>query len=224
MQRDAVVEELESVMISGRPEEQDSARLLLSEMGGMAAMQKLHARTSAIAQFNSVMQTSEENIRRLFETTVKEAQTGFKMASIMDMLVFAMGIGLVSLSGGIVLANEGNLNSWVGIGLSGGTGVLAVLYGIVIARPRKQILEAVDHLMRQKVIFLSFLRQLHQVDQAYTRRLRDDKPLIPEEAGKYSQMVETIMITAVAQIMGGKSEAHALGSPLPTRTTGNGFG
>jgi hypothetical protein len=201
MERDAVVEELESVMVSGRPEHQEAARLLLSEIGGFAAMQKLRARTSAVAQYSAEMEKAEEKIRNLFETTIAEARAGFKLASMMDVAVFVIGLALVGVSAGIILARGGDLNSWAGIGLTGGTGVLGVVYGILIARPRKQILEAVDHLMHLKVVFLAYLRQLHQVDQAYTRRLLEDKPLGSEEAAQYSHMADATMRAAVEQML-----------------------
>jgi HEAT repeat protein len=201
MERDAVVEELESVMVSGRPEHQEAARLLLSEVGGLAAMQKLRARTSAVAQYSAEMEKAEEKIRNLFETTIAEARAGFKLASMMDVAVFVIGLGLVGVSAGIILARGGDLNSWAGVGLTGGTGVLGVVYGILIARPRKQILEAVDHLMHLKVVFLAYLRQLHQVDQAYTRRLLEDKPLGSEEAAQYSRMADATMRAAVEQML-----------------------
>lgn len=201
MERDAVVEELESVMVSGRPEHQEAARILLSEIGGLAAMQKLRARTASIAQYGAEMEKAEEKIRDLFEATIAEARAGFKLASMMDVAVFAIGLALVAVSAGLVLFRGGDLNNWAGVGLTGGTGVLGVLYGILIARPRKQILEAVDHLMHLKVVFLAYLRQLHQVDQAYTRRLLDDRPLASDEAAQYSNMADATMRAAVEQML-----------------------
>ena len=200
MDRASAVEELESVMISGSPEHQDVARLLISEVGGAVAFQKLRARTTAIAQYTSEMEKAEEKIRNLFEASIKEARTGFKISALMDMIVFFLGLGLLGVSAGLVLSRGGTLDSWVGVGLTSGIGVFGVLYGILIARPRHQILEAVDHLMYLKVIFLSYLRQLHQADQAYTRRLLEDKPLPSEEVHKFSSMVEATMRIAIQQL------------------------
>ena len=200
MDRASAVEELESVMISGSPEHQDVARLLLSEVGGAVAFQKLRARTTAIAQYTSEMEKAEEKIRNLFEASIKEARTGFKLSAFMDMVVFFLGLILLAVSAARVLYQGGSLDSWVGVGLTSGIGVFGVLYGVLIARPRDQILEAVDHLMYLKVIFLSYLRQLHQADQAYTRRLLEDKPLPSEEVHKFSSMVEDTMRIAIQQL------------------------
>jgi hypothetical protein len=43
----------------------------------------------------------------------------------------------------------------------GGAGVLSILYTLLVARPRDQVRDAVDHLMYLKVVFLGYLRQLH---------------------------------------------------------------
>jgi hypothetical protein len=201
MDRASAVEELESVMISGSPEHQDVARLLISEVGGAVAFQKLRARTTAIAQYTAEMEKAEEKIRDLFEASIKEARTGFKISALMDMIVFFLGLGLLATSAGLILSRGGTLDSWVGVGLTSGIGVFGVLYGILIARPRQQILEAVDYLMSLKVIFLSYLRQLHQADQAYTRRLLEDKPLPSEEVHKFSSMVEATMRIAMQQLV-----------------------
>jgi HEAT repeat protein len=205
MERDAVVEELESTMLSGLPEHQEAARRLLSEIGGVAAMQKLRARTSAVAQYSAEMEKAEEKIRNLFESSIREARLGFRLASLMDVLVFALGLGLIGVSAGLVLARGGELNNWAGVGLTGGVGVLGVLYGILIAKPRKQVLEAVDHLMHLKVVFLGYLRQLHQADQTYTRRLLEEKPLGSEEANQFSRNVDATMRAAVEQMLAARA-------------------
>jgi hypothetical protein len=125
-------------------------------------------------------------------------------------VVFAIGVLLVAGSGLAVLFKGQSLDSWAGIGLTGGTGVLGVIYGILIARPRKQVREAVDHLMYLKIVFLGYLRQLHQVDQAYTRRLLEDEPMRAEEVSKFSLMVGETMAKSVqhlARPMGAPPEA-----------------
>ena len=194
-------------------------------------MQKLRARTSAIAQYSTEMEKAEEKIRNLFESSIKEARLGFRLASLMDVLVFVLGLGLIAVSAGIVFSKGGDLSSWAGVGLTGGAGVLGVLHGILIAKPRKQVLDAVDHLMHLKVVFLAYLRQLHQADQAYTRRLLDDKPLGSEEAGQFSRMVDVTMRAAVEQMLAAKAPANsrraraaktALLTPAHAAAAGNG--
>ena len=74
-----------------------------------------------------------------------------------------------------------------------GVGVLGVIYGVLIANPRKQVRESVDHLMHIKMVFLAYLRRLHQSDQAYTRRLLDDDPMTVDEVKEFSALVGAIL-------------------------------
>jgi hypothetical protein len=98
----------------------------------------------------------------------------------------------------MALTSGGTLDKWAGVGVAGGTGLLGVLYGTLVANPREKIEEAIDHLMRLKVIFLGYLRQLHQADQAYTRRLLEgEQQLTADEVDKFSRMIEKTMSGAM---------------------------
>lgn len=200
MDRESIVDELEAFMVSGPLGQQEVARKLLSEIGGSAAYQKLKARTKAMDLYTLVMKESEEKIRNLFESSINEARGGFKLAAIMDTVVFFLGVALIAISAGLVLSNGGTLDNWAGIGLTGGGGVLGIIYGILIAKPRRQVREGVDHLMHLKLIFLAYLRQLNQADQAYTRRLLEDEKLTPQEVHEFSEMVGTTMRVATEQL------------------------
>lgn len=196
MGRDTMAEELESLMISGPAEQQDTARRLLSEIGGAAAFQKLQARKTAIHQYVSELEKAEEKIRDLFEKAIAEAQRGFKGAVLMDFIVFFLGVALV-LGSAVSALVEGSFETWAGVG---GTGVLGILYSTLIGRPRQKIQEAVDHLMHLKIIFLGYLRQLHQADQAYTRRLLEADILSIQDVSHFSQVVERTMERAVQHL------------------------
>jgi hypothetical protein len=209
MNRRSVVEELEAAMVAGPVDHQEGARILLSEMGGAAAFEKLRTRTLATQHATSMLERAEEKIRDLFETSIQEARSGYKLSTYMDIVVFFLGVGLVALSAGHVLYQGGSLDGWmgVGLGLTGGTGILGVVYGTLLANPRRQVQEAVDHLMHLKIIFLAYLRQLHQADQAYTRQLLEDKPLTLQDIEDFSKIVQTTMRLAVEQLTMTKSTA-----------------
>jgi len=206
LNRDAVAEELEALMGAGAPRQQDAARALLAELGGAVAFQKLRARADVMKQYSDVLEKAEEKIRELFETSVREAQRGFHLAVIMDVTVFAVGVLLLLGSAVYALLMQGDLSSWAGVGLAGGTGVLGMVYGVLIANPRKQVRESVDHLMRVKMVFLAYLRRLHQADQAYARRLLDDKPVTVEEVQGFSNTVGVIMDQTLAQNLDGTAK------------------
>jgi hypothetical protein len=193
LNREAVAAELEAQMGIGSNAQQNAARLLLGELGGTVAFQKLRARTDVMHQYSDVLERAEEKIRVLFESSVHEAQSGFQIAIYMDLAVFVLGIALIIVSATLAFKHDGNLKDWAGVGVPGVTGVLGVLYSLLVANPRKKVSEAVDHLMRLKLIFLSYLRRLHQIDQAYARRLLDDKPISPDETKHFTETVGRIM-------------------------------
>ena len=211
LNRDAVAEELETLMDAGSARQQDIARALLSELGGAVAFQKLRARAGVMKQYSDVLERAEEKIRELFETSVREAQNGFHLAVIMDVVVFAVGVLLVLGSAAYATFTKGDLSSWAGVGLAGGTGVLGIVYGVLIANPRRQVRESVDHLMRVKMVFLAYLRRLHQTDQAYARRMLDDAPVSVEEVKGFSDAVGAIMAQTLSQSLEGAAKEVAGG-------------
>lgn len=193
LDRAAVANELEALMVSGPARHQDVARALLSEVGGAVAFEKLRARSDSMRQYYEVLEAAEGKIRTLFESSVDEARRGFHYAVIMDVVVFATGIALLLGSAAYALLQTGGIEKWAGVGVSGGAGVLGVVYGVLIANPRKQVRESVDHLMHIKMVFLAYLRRLHQSDQAYTRRLLDDEPMTVDEVEEFSAVVGRIL-------------------------------
>lgn len=200
MDRDLVIEKLEEMMVSGPVEQQETARNLLIEIGGLSAFEKVQARKVAVTHYMQQLEETENRIRDLFETSIYEAQNGYKLATFMDLAIFILGIVLIGVSAILALIQQGNLDQWSGVGLStGGAGVLGILYGL-IKDPRRRIPKEVDHLMHVKVVFLGYLRQLHQVDQAYTRRLIEDQNLLLEEVEDFSNLVGETMKSAVEEI------------------------
>jgi HEAT repeat protein len=195
MDRESVVEELESLMLSGTIDQQETARALLSEVGGRSAFEKLRARAATMKQHLDVLEKTEEGIRELFDSSLVEARSGYKIGTYMDISVFVLGIVLVVLSGYLVVLGKETL-----AGLTGAGGALAVLYNLFLSNPRNRVQNAVEHMMSLKVIFLGYLRQLHQADKAYVRRFLDDSPLLPEEVKEYSAMLSQTMRDAVLQI------------------------
>jgi HEAT repeat protein len=193
LNRDIVAEELETLMTTGAAKQQEVARILLSELGGTVAFEKLRARTDVMKQYTNLLEQTDTKIRQLFEVSVHDAQRGFNLAVGMDVTVFVLGIVLLLASAGYALFTSGNLSNWAGIGISGGVGVLGIVYGVLIANPRRQVRESVDHLMEMKILFLAYLRRLHQADQAYTRLLLDDKPISTEQVKLFADIVGNIM-------------------------------
>jgi len=91
--------------------------------------------------------------------------------------------------------------------------VLGVVYGVLISNPRRQVRESVNHLMLVKIMFLAYLRRLHQADQAYTRRLLDDEPMTVEQVKPFTDMVGSIMNDTVQLQLKGSSIDPGKGDP-----------
>jgi hypothetical protein len=115
----------------------------------------------------------------------------------MDLAVFCLGIGLLVASAFAALSKTGDLAVWAGVGSAG---VLGVVYSLLISNPRRQVREAVDHLMHVKIIFLAYLRRLHQTDQAYTRLLLSGDRVTAEQLKDYTDIVGTIMERTAKQL------------------------
>lgn len=209
LNRDVVAEELETLMTTGAARQQEVARTLLSEVGGTVAFEKLRARTDIMKQYTDMLEQTESKIRELFEASVHDAQRGFDLALIMDVAVFVLGIILLLGSATYALTATGNLATWAGIGISGGLGVLGILYGVLISNPRRQVRESVDHLMLLKIVFLAYLRRLHQADQAYTRRILDDEPIDAEQVKLFADMVGHIMADTIEKQSKGNSRSSS---------------
>lgn len=201
LDRTAVAEELEGFMSTASTEQQDTARALLSEIGGIVAFEKLRARTAAMKQFVDVLDRAEERVSALFEQSVQEARKGFSFATRMDVAVFVLGMALLAVSAGLALFKTGDFAAWAGVG---GTGVLGVVYGLLIANPRQKVREAVDHLMTVKIIFLAYLRRLHQTDQSFTRLLLDNDKIPVDQLSAYSEVVGKIMGDTLTQLSKGE--------------------
>jgi len=198
--RDAVAAELASAMSAKEVKQQEVGRALLSEIGGVAALEKLRAQTNLMAQHSEFIQESERNTQAMFTQSIVDARSGFTTSTRMDVAVFVLGIGLIVASATLQMVHKGTLEGWVGSVATGAAGVFSVLYSLLIGKPRQRVEEAVDHLMQLKVVFLGYLRQLHQADQAYIRRLIEDQPMTTEELRTFASIIEANMKAAIAQI------------------------
>jgi HEAT repeat protein len=198
MDRDAVVEQLEAEMISGPEDRRAIAQGLLSEIGGQRAYQRLKARTDATNRYLEILEHAERKVRRLFQETLEDARRGFQLATVMDLAVFVVGLCFVVFGGYLASASQ---DKWTAF-FTGLAGVAGTTYGVLIAKPRERVRESVDHLMHLKLVFLAYLRQLHQVDQAYTRKILEQGTILATELKEFSALVNTVMVGAVGELNG----------------------
>eukprot|EP00958_Prasinococcus_capsulatus_P028485 scaffold6830_cov202-Prasinococcus_capsulatus_cf.AAC.2 len=161
------------------------ARSLLENIGGIGAARKL-ARKNMAEKFQEAAEKYQRDAQEQFEALQKDAQYGCRIGVIMDIVLYVCTADTWTLRAqflrnrrryGYAVRQELNreLSSYTGLGVSGGAGTLGMLYTIVIARPRKQVADTVDHLMKMKIIFLGYVHKLNEAGQVFTRQMMDDE-------------------------------------------------
>jgi HEAT repeat protein len=189
------VNRLESAMVSGPIGTRECARRVLSEMGGSYAVDKLTAQVEGAERYLRVLNDSDTRLRDMFEGTITEGRRGFHIVVVMDVTLFIAGLILLGLA--IALAT---IDKTLIAVLTASGGILSALYGRFFAKPRAQVEASVTHLAALKAIFLGYLRQLHQIDQTYARRMLEDEAPDATEAKAFTGLVENAMNAALRQL------------------------
>ncbi len=213
-QRDtSVLESLEDKMYRGESEKiRDSARRLISEMGGANAIKKLEVRKNLKDNYSKRINDSQIKIEQMFNNTITDAKRGFNVSILMEIIVFFSGIILLLVSGFFAIFNTNNesLNYWVGTAASGTTGCLSILYTLFISKPRKKIKENISHLMYLKVIFLGYLRELNQIDQSFNQHILEEEIITENKMKFFYTSINNIMISCLQLIWANKDDDYEI--------------
>lgn len=173
-------------------------RKLFTEMGGMAAIRKSQQNADIREKYMAMTSEAQGKVEIMFHKSINDAKNAFRVSLYMNILVFLVGITLLATSGMLAIFNEKEDN-WAGVGISTGTGFLSVVYSLFINKPSRKIRKNTNHLMRLKVIFLGYLRELTQMDQSFSKNLLD--------ADNISQDTLHGYITKIKQSMNNSLEA-----------------
>jgi len=171
-------------------------RKLFTEMGGMKVIKKSQQNNDIREKYMSLTTTAQNKVEEMFHKSIDDAKSAFKISLCMNVIVFMMGILLLGISGilAIVQRNEDN---WAGVGVSSGTGFLSVVYSLFINKPSRKIRKNTNHLMRLKVIFLGYLRELTQMDQSFSKNLLDNENISHEVLDGYISKIKQSMQTSL---------------------------
>lgn len=206
----SVLECLEEKMHIGENDTvRNIARRIISEMGGSNAIKKLDFRNNLKENYANRIDKAQNEVEELFTTTILDAKTGFKITLVMDCIVFFVGICLIITTGCMAIINDDTEN-WLGIGISGGTGILTILYSLFLSKPREKVKSSVTHLMYLKIIFLGYLRELNQIDQCFNQNLLESDIIQPENMTVYFKNIDKVMYTCVYLLKKLKSESETL--------------
>ena len=140
---------------------------------------------------------AQDKVEGMFHTSITDAKNAFKISIYMNVAVFLLGLSLLAVSGFMAIFNQEKEETWAGIGLSCGTGFLGVVYSLFINKPSRKIRRSTNHLMRLKVIFLGYLRELTQMDQTFSKQLLDPDPISQDTLLSYVSKINKAMNSAL---------------------------
>ena len=137
-------------------------------VGGEKAVQTLMGQKSEVLRtYNDLLARADEPIQALFRETMRQAQRSFNISQGMSVTVFIIGVG--ALIAGLYVAftaGQDGIQRIFGAGTSI-VGIIAVVLDMMLRDPHKRVQEATSVLLRTKVIFLGYVRQIHQVDATF---------------------------------------------------------
>ncbi|MEY3444663.1 MAG: hypothetical protein RLZZ519_2944 [Bacteroidota bacterium] len=222
MDRAEVANQLEHLMFTGELEMQETARNLLGELGGREAMDKLRNRTETMKAHREAIEKTEDDVKRLFDKSLEEARSGYTISTSMNFMLFLVGLAFMGVFLFLLMRDPDLKNNTVGKLIAGGGGAFVLIYNMFFAKTRDQVRESAEHLLGLKVIFLGYLRQLHQTDQAYVRRYLEDKSMTTTELKEYGDLISGTMQMALTQIKGNAKGSSDYNPPAQGGTTGGG--
>ena len=209
--REAVVDALTSLLASSSDDLRHVAERMLTELGGAKALSVLRARTDAVKRYEEQMKNAEQGVRELVERNMKSARGGYFVAVGMDVIIFAAGLVLVFWAAYSMSRDHAEKMLVLLQGIVGTGGVVYEL----ITGPRKRVGRAIDELMKLQIIFLSYLRRLYQIDQAFARRMIEAEHLDMDELRAFGSELERILwraIKSLAKSPPGKGSSEAMDS------------
>ena len=95
-------------------------RQLFTEMGGMAAIKKSQLNADIRVKYMTMSTTAQEKVEIMFHKSIDDAKKAFKISIAMNVVVFLVGIILLTFSGVSAITKD-TQDNWAGVGVSSGT-------------------------------------------------------------------------------------------------------
>jgi HEAT repeat protein len=140
----------------------------LKLVGGEKAVQTLMGQKSDVLRaYSDLLAKADEPVQELFKETMLQAQRSFRISQGMSITIFVIGVGVL-ISGLYIAftAGQERLQLVFGAGVSV-VSMIAVVLDMMLRDPHQRVQEATSVLLRIKVIFLGYVRQIHQVDATF---------------------------------------------------------
>ena len=180
-------------------EKSNIIRMIFTEMGGFSAIKKSKENQSMKDKYMQLTSDAQIKVENLFHSSIKDAKKAFKYSLYMNLSVFFLGLLLLAVSGFSAIFND-NEDNWAGVGISSGTGFLSIVYSLFINKPSRKIRKNTNHLMRLKVIFLGYLRELTQMDQSFSKKLLDCDIISQNELNGFINKISYSMNNALKSL------------------------
>ncbi|PWB72051.1 MAG: hypothetical protein C3F07_12570 [Anaerolineales bacterium] len=187
------------------------AEKALRLVGGEKAVQTLMGQKSEVLRaYNDLLTKTDEPIQQLFQETMHQARFSFMVSQIMSIVVFVVGIGAIIF--GLYTAFQSG-NERIEFIFGAGTsiiGAIAVLLDLLVRDPHKRVQEATSILLRIKVIFLGYLRQIHQIDATFKHEfIEGGREFGQKDVEKTTRLINAVM----------KNTMNVITLHLPVRKT-----
>jgi HEAT repeat protein len=140
----------------------------LKLLGGEKALQTLMGQKSEVLRtYSDLLAKADEPIQELFKETMRQAQRSFSISQWMSIIIF--GIGVLTLIAGLAVTFAGGQSELQRIFGAGASlvAVIAIVLDLLLRDPHKRVQEATSVILRIKVIFLGYMRQVHQLDATF---------------------------------------------------------
>ena len=142
-----------------------TAREMLIDLGGWAAIQSVAQRRMTLGDLDKLLTESEKVVKDTFQATIHQARINFYFALIVNILIVIMGLAISTIAIGQLIKDPNKyLDKWI---LTGAAGLFGVIITMYFNDPRKNAREDLTALMNVNVIFLGFLRQLNEIDATF---------------------------------------------------------
>lgn len=140
------------------------AEKILLELGGWAAVQKFSQRRKTIESLDKILDESEEDLTETFEDTIKQARRNFYFAMGVNIIIVGFGVILFIVAIFHLIQSPEKFETWI---LPGSGGVIGIILSQFLNNPRQNAREDLTTLMNVNVIYLGYLRQIHQIDATF---------------------------------------------------------
>jgi hypothetical protein len=144
----------------------EAANYILVDLGGWEAVQKIGQRRKTLETLRDNLREAEKAVTDAFKSTMKQAHRNFAFAMGVNIIIVAVGIGLIILAMWQLIQSPEKLESWL---VPGGTGVFGLIISLTFNNSRENAREDLTTLVNVSVIFQGFMRRLKEIDATFEK-------------------------------------------------------